>query len=423
MGDESGGPTNIPEEVVSEILCYLPVKSLIRFTIVCKSWFRLIRNNHRFAMKNYLIRTTSSSKVLDNVDYMFSSIRKSGNPCLYSFTKANSFRFSTKFECLPDLSIGISNSCHGIICFHLWREGEEILLCNPLIQEIVLLPPCPTKTTYNGLKALGFDPIQKDYKVVSIDFLSTDNYHCTVNLYSLRHGHWRNLYVSSSPRCIYGIEGRTSNSNGRMHNWFFSKELESGKIGKALLSFDMVEEVLEELPMPNCEDPHAHDHRLLSSTRWQACLSCFSWHFNGRFIHVWVLKDYIWCKAIVVEFPGYDRELMQPSNFWINDKKLFVSIKKGNIIEVFHYNLVTQQLKNTGRKGHLFSSSGYVESLVSIKHFMSLHNECKHDVDGNQNVDEDATLKQEDNGEYIFREVSRKGVRWSRTLNLIKPSK
>ncbi|XP_074263561.1 F-box/kelch-repeat protein At3g23880-like [Silene latifolia] len=417
MGDESGGPTNIPEELVSEILCYLPVKSLIRFTIVCKSWFRLIRNDHQFAMKNYLTRTTSSSKVLDNVDYMFSSIRKSYSPCLYSFTKANSFRFSTKFECLPDLSIGISNSCHGIICFHLWREEEEILLCNPLIQEIVLLPPCPTKTTYMGKRALGFDPIQNDYKVVTIHFPSKDNYLCTVNLYSLRHGHWRNLYVSCSPRCTNGLYGQgTSNANGRICNWLFDKEVEFGKTKLTLLSFDMGEEVLKEFPIPKCghEDPHSHthDHQLLSSTRWQACLSCLhrSRNFPRGFIDVWVLKDCIWTKAIVVNFPDHDR--IEPSHFWINDNELFVNIQKENMREVFHYELGIQQLKRTGSKGFFCSRRGYMESLISLKHFMSPHHECKHAEDDKQNT-----------VEYVLREISRKGVRWSRSFNLVQAFK
>ncbi|XP_074265071.1 F-box/kelch-repeat protein At3g23880-like [Silene latifolia] len=412
MGDnEIVGPNNIPEELVSEILCYLPVKSLIRFTIVCKTWLRCIRNDHQFAMKNYLIQTTSSSTVLDNVDYMFSYVSKSGNPCLYSFTKSKSFRFSTKFECLPDLSIEISNSCHGIICFHFWREG--ILLCNPLIQEIVLLPPCPTKTTYNGKKALGFDPIQNDYKVVAIDFPSKDNYLCTVNLYSLRHGHWRKLYSSISPRCSYGLEGDgASNANGRICNWLFDKEVEFGKTELTLLSFDMGEEVLKEFPIPKCEheDPHSHtdDHQLLSSTRWQACLSCLhrSRNFNrGFIIDVWVLKDCIWSKAIVVNFP--DHEPIEPSHFWINDNELFVNIQKGNMREVFHYELGTQQLKRTGSKGFFCTTRGYMESLVSLKHFMSPHHECKHN----------------DTGKYVLREISRKGVRWSRSFNLIQASR
>ncbi|XP_074263559.1 F-box/kelch-repeat protein At3g23880-like [Silene latifolia] len=412
MGDESGCLVNIPEELVSEILCYLPVKLLIRFTIVCKSWLCLIRNNHCFAMKNYLIRCTSSSKVLDNADYMFDNLVKSDNPCLYSFTQAKSFRFLKKFECVPNEKIGVSNSCHGIICIHLFRKSE-IFLYNPSIQEVVLLPPCPN----NGKKALGFDPIQNDYKVVAIDFPNTDNYLCRVNLYSLRHGHWRKLYTSISLRCTHGIEGDgASNANGRIYNWLFNKQhgMEKKKLG--LLSFDMTEEVLKEFPMPKCEDPHLHDHELLSSTRWQACLICLpkSYYFTHGFIDVWVLKDWIWSKAIVIKFP--DRELMQPSKFWINDNELFVNVEKGNTIEVFHYNLATKKLKFTGRKGSLWCSRGYVESLVSLKRLMSLHHESKHGEDGKQINDQvEVASKQEDTSRYVLREVSRKGVRWSQT--------
>ncbi|XP_074283713.1 putative F-box protein At1g32420 [Silene latifolia] len=406
MGDECGGPTSIPQELVSEILCYLPVKSLIRFTIVSKSWLRLIRNNHRFATKNYLTRTTSSSRVLDNADFMF-DVQRSNKPCLYAFNEAKTFRFLKNFVCVPDVPIQVSNSCHGIICFYLCLEGE-VLLCNPAIEEVLLVPQCPSM--YN-MTALGFDPINNDYKVVACPYYCNSNYPCRVDVYSLRHGHWRTVQVSDSIS-DYRLVDVESSSNGRMLIWMAYRDIDKTN---AIVSFDMVDNVSKKLPMPKCQLSKTHKHQLLSSTRWQACVSCFpnSQDFNSRFIDVWVLKDWIWRKELAVKFA--DHEPMRPINFWLNEYELLVAIQKAETEEVFHYDLDTQQLKHTRRKRELGDGSrGYVESLVSIKNLMSLHHERNR-----KNDDQDIASSQENDGRYILREVRRKGVRLFQSFKLM----
>ncbi|KAK9743371.1 hypothetical protein RND81_03G235000 [Saponaria officinalis] len=422
MGDVIEGPSILPQELVAVILCKLPLKSLLRFTTVCKTWLSMIRNDHHFAIKHYLARTTSSSHVLDDVDYMFDLTRATSNrkPCLYSFTAAKTFRYMYKFECVPDMTIDMSNSCHGVICFGLISRCQA-LLCNPSIQEAVLLPPSPNK----GEPALGFDHISNDYKVVTINCENI----CTVNVYSVRQGYWRNLQVNASFLCnseIIGYGG--SNANGRMCNWLFGKKLESTRTrATGLLSFDMVEEVLKELPMPECRIHKIHEHKLLSSSRWQGCISCLPdlWDDNSKFVDVWVLKGsgtinrseyWTWNKMFAVKLPGDDP--MHSSNFWLNDKEMFVNVGQLDTEEVFHYDLDTQQLRRTGRKGFIFGLN-YVGSLVSIKCLMSPKHGSKHGESVQQNVGQDEDSKSDDNGGFIFRVVGRKGVRWSHSLKPI----
>ncbi|KAK9725368.1 hypothetical protein RND81_05G139100 [Saponaria officinalis] len=349
-----------------EILSYLPVKSLIRFTCVCKSWLDLIRNDHQFD----LTRTTSSSNVLDNIDCIFDQVAGSKEPCLYSFTERKTLRLLMKFDCaptridfqesssfVPEMPLWVSSSCHGIICFHLYTSSE-ILLCNPSIQEVVLIPPCPNDGSVRGF---GFDPVNQDYKVVAFSFFNG-------NLYSLREGRWRNLCVSSTNfrYCNTYLRGHSAlNGNGRICNWLLAEEVGSepvimGPFGKRIiLSFDMVEEVFKEVPMPECQDPTTHEHKLLSTTKWEACISCIH-HRHSTSCEVWVLNE---------------RSLpMLPLNLWLNDRELLFVVMKGQIREVHHYDLRTNQTKDTGRRGSLHRSmGGYVESLISIKHLMSLY--------------------------------------------------
>ncbi|KAK9743370.1 hypothetical protein RND81_03G234900 [Saponaria officinalis] len=413
------GLSILPQELVAVILCKLPLKSLLRFTTVCKTWLSMIRNDHHFAIKHYLARTTSSSHVLDDVDYMFDSTRATSNhePCLYSFTAAKTFRYLYRFECVPDMTIKMSNSCHGVICFSL-ISSSQALLFNPSIQEVVLLPPSPNK----GRPALGFDHISNDYKVVTVNCENI----CTLNVYSVRQGYWRNLQVNASLQCVSELKGHSvSNANGRMCNWLFSKNLESTKYATGLLSFDMVEEVLKELPMPECRIHKIHKHRLLSSSRWQVCISCLprSWDYNSKFVDVWVLKGsgtinrseyWTWNKMFAVKLPGDGP--MRPSNFWLNDREMFVNVGELYKEEVFHYDLDTQQFRRTGRKGSIFGLN-YVGSLVSVKCLMSLNHASKYGESDRQTVGQDEDSKPDDNGGFIFRVVSRKGVRWSHSFN------
>ncbi|KAK9675740.1 hypothetical protein RND81_11G027300 [Saponaria officinalis] len=179
-----------------------------------------------------------------------------------------------------------------------------------------------------------------------------------------------------------------------------------------IVSFDMVEEVFNEVPMPECLHPNTHSHELISTSKWQACVSCIH---EYSMCEVWVLNtDRRWSKELVVKHSDQE-PMLQPLNLWLNDNEFLFEVTQGHIREVFHYDLRTHQLKSTGRRGSLhLSKGGYVESLVSIKRFMSLHHPCKL---GEYN-DQNESPKLQNNGEYIFREVTRRGIRLSYSFKL-----
>ena len=59
----------LPEEVISEILCRLPVKSIMQCSCVCKLWYSLIRNPN--FITTHLKTTLSSSNPNTNHYLLF----------------------------------------------------------------------------------------------------------------------------------------------------------------------------------------------------------------------------------------------------------------------------------------------------------------------------------------------------------------
>lgn len=445
--DDSSCCRDMPMEVLNEILIYLPVKSLIRFTCVCKAWLHLIRNNPRFAIRHYLARTTSSSRLMDNVDYFVEYFSKYGRGCrsttdeevlrlsIYSLTEKRTFRLFKKLEFGPGLEVSVSNFCHGIMCVYVSSaRGAKFLLCNPATREVVPLPVSPNIAAH-GLPrfGLGFNPTDNDYKIVAAHPPAIFSAHNSwlVDVYSVRSGCWHSIHAIGSLEHFESLEGEPAlNANGRILNWV--GYLKSTTAMKGLVSFDMVDEVFRETPMPECVYPNSwRQHHLLPSSRCQACLCCSSFpsidlrgdeFFNG--IDIWVLngddnEQGMWIKQVSFRFP--DQEVVAwPLNVWMNDKELFMYVQKnGTVEEVFHYDLGTQELKRTGRLGTLVNPDGYAESLVSIKGFMpsSSHEAAQ---GGNGKKDEKQEQKDDDRSACFIREVGRRrnDVRWSFSFKL-----
>ncbi|CAH9058544.1 unnamed protein product [Cuscuta epithymum] len=447
MGDKmetSDNGYDMPMEVLIEILIHLPVNSLIRFTIVCKSWLHLIRHNPQFALRHYLTRTRlpSSYTLMDNVDYIVDYFGKYGRSCtnttdetlrmfIYNLTVKKTFRLVKKIEYGPRVDACVSNFCHGIMCAYVTstNSGARVLLCNPAIGEVLPLPLPPNFATRETPKlGLGFDPINNNYKIVAAHppsvFAGRDFWQ--VDVYSLRDGCWHNLNALGSLVEFSTLTSEaTLNANGRVLNWLGHLKYSTMPV-QGLLSFDMVDEVFQEVTMPECLYPNSwRQHHILSSSGCQACLCCSSFpsvdlkkdeHFNG--IDIWVLnrdndddEKMLWHKHFSFTFS--DDGLVWPVNIWLSNHELLLHVRKQEMRteEVYHYDHLTHQLTRTSRFGTLMNADGYTESLISIKGLMpsSYH----------QYVDEG----DEDEKDYVcfVREVGRKNndVHWSYSFKLL----
>ncbi|KAL9237042.1 hypothetical protein vseg_011632 [Gypsophila vaccaria] len=160
----------LPEELIVDILSRLPVKSLLRFKSVCKSWRDLI-NTRRF-IKLHLKRSQESNSggiiTLYHDTRLYSlNFHRPGNPLgteLHGPAFLDYYK-SRWNELGPPVLVG---SCNGLLCFAM--PCDAYVLYNPSTRAFKRLPKV-TRTCYYGFRVYSyflFDNVKDDYKVFEL---------------------------------------------------------------------------------------------------------------------------------------------------------------------------------------------------------------------------------------------------------------
>ncbi|CAI9109518.1 OLC1v1009351C1 [Oldenlandia corymbosa var. corymbosa] len=174
----------VPEEIVTEILLKLPVRSLMRCNCVSKTWRALIRNlsiGHKHLNRNnnrnnsvFLIRQIEDNRFSNESEkyhelLLTHKCDKDDNPGDYHHYY-NNFSLLVLSSCLPpdEPQLQLYGSCNGILCISKWVRRPY--LYNPVTRECLKLPD--SSANMNGswdrsLMGFGFDALTNDYKVMS----------------------------------------------------------------------------------------------------------------------------------------------------------------------------------------------------------------------------------------------------------------
>ncbi|XP_062162172.1 F-box/kelch-repeat protein At3g06240-like [Alnus glutinosa] len=259
---------SLPNEVIAKILSRLPVKSVIRFRCVSKTWCSLISRPHFIA--THLSRAlynpqNSSNLVFHHFDYR---LKKDLSPAIrihllsldsrkqersliterldHDFTRDPSDFIGSR--CIHDC-MKVIGSSNGLFC--LTRGFDSYFLCNPCIQKAISIPH-PNMGLW-GLATqphgFGYCPKTDDYKVVRVvDVKGTT--HSLVDIYTLRTGAWRSF---SAPGLPYNFSesnsGGTIFINGTVH-WPACTREHQRPFRHLIVSFDMEYEVFHEMAVP-----------------------------------------------------------------------------------------------------------------------------------------------------------------------------
>ncbi|XVF11270.1 hypothetical protein REPUB_Repub08aG0012400 [Reevesia pubescens] len=153
-------------DLLSEILIGLPVKSLLRFKSVSKGWYSIISD------PNFCRRLLPPDSVAD--------LFLSGTFWLkleYEFVPLTDKSFDAPFKSLTfdDNTAGlrILQSCNGLLCctcIHAYSSKHDYYIYNPTTKQFFTLPQLPTeeKITVYGF-GFAIDPAKSPYyKVVFI---------------------------------------------------------------------------------------------------------------------------------------------------------------------------------------------------------------------------------------------------------------
>ncbi|KAI3954990.1 hypothetical protein MKW98_004993 [Papaver atlanticum] len=292
-------PKSLTEDLLIEILLWLPVISLLRFKAVCKYWRSIIESSdfiHRHAnfgnstskLGNFIFQYRPGN-ILDKEykSYFFvlsssSSSRGSGGG-----EEEDSGQWSFKYLGIsPHLSddyeydmydtyppeTKMVGSCHGIICIHD-PHLRDVILWNPATKKFRCLPKSlPLLDEFGVLQSefvlFGFDCETYDYKVLQITFFEINNEvditpPDRIQIYSLRSDSWRwcidaNLY-GHSYKGITENQGRYLNSSYYfVGNNFRRKEIIMDSVLRSydhpepvVLSFNFSRESFRMIPVPD----------------------------------------------------------------------------------------------------------------------------------------------------------------------------
>ncbi|KAL5710816.1 hypothetical protein ACHQM5_021331 [Ranunculus cassubicifolius] len=360
---------DFPEDVVFQILLWLPVMTLLRFKSVCKSWRSLIESS-----------TFTTQQHLHNIDY-------NGKGKVISRYCSKTYRlfYGDKFELSTDLgfdrhwydprALKLLDCCNGIICLYNICKGE-VALWNPATRQLRPLPesPIPRRPDYSSYPylnqtyvAFGFDVSTNDYKVVRIIVFeggpTFKKQNSQVEVYSLSTDSWE--IIHKDVLLPLNIVNAPRSARNGMCFWFGY----SGDIS-LLLSFNLSNNVIGTVPLPeSCDYAECIDfmNDKLALIYPVDDMSQSEMHrregVNRRF-EIWVLQDYhvngSWTKHHTLgPFDGFC-----PGRFSMNGECVLVA---GQGRKVFLYDIVTEEmiiLHDTADVQYDFIS--YNESLVQI---------------------------------------------------------
>ncbi|KAI5640291.1 hypothetical protein M9H77_00240 [Catharanthus roseus] len=331
---------NLPQDALTEILLRLPVKSLIRFKCVSKSWFSLLtsplfidmhlkfsltRDDEFVLIKRFVNDDTTHETLLSL------HINDESLSVLVSDLEIPSFIDEPPYYHVPELM----GSCNGIICLFYY---DNFILFNPATRQIRIIPPhppCPEDFfRICECWGFGFDTATDDYKIViisrleienplndtDIEFLNQDSDHHEARIYSLRMDSWKELdYVPPKIRSF--------RPNG--FDLFFNNRIHWTEWAPYILSLDISTEVFHKFGYPKANEISSYGRYYKSLAVINNTLTLILYdshrssnsHFLEQFIDVWIMKEYSneesWSKQYSIgPFTGISR----PISIWKNNR-------------------------------------------------------------------------------------------------------
>jgi F-box interacting protein len=363
----------LPEDLVTEILLWLPVVSLLRCKCVCKSWYALITHQN-FVAKHILHNKKNSNTLL--LVQRRDEITEIDLVSTLSYETLQVLRSQP----LPPPSLFLG-SCNGLVCL---RDDSalRVVLWNPATKETKVVPksnlphfaPAGHKLGIDGI-GFGFDAKTNDYKIVTLlsiyDPLTIHDHSmgkmAQSEVYSLSADSWRKADIppfSISPVYSSSVRGMNTYTNGMA-----SLEAYGDNRGN-LLSFDMSNEVFLKTPMPDdvLLDEFS-DGADIFALNESIAMVVLVWDKGMSEIcyDIWLLlevgvKD-SWTKLFSIG-PFTDFQQPRPLGFWKNDAVLFENLDG----QMVWYDPSTKEMTNLPIHGEPYSLQlvTYMETLVSV---------------------------------------------------------
>ncbi|KAK9942605.1 hypothetical protein M0R45_008259 [Rubus argutus] len=372
---------HLPCEIIEEILLQLPVKSLLRFKCVSKSWLTLI-SDHKF-IKSHLHHSTkhhsdqTSSLVMLSSTSLLHSLHLQEVSAATTEADADDVLLKsmavTSTQRRPSVKdVKIVGSCNGLLCLVL--HSQHTIIYNPSTRHVQQVPsPHEAVLGKDYFYGFGYDSFNDDCKIVRATCSSKDgNFVTQLDIFTLKTNAWRTKTKTLPFYFMSNVVGTLL--NGALH-WTVRR---GNNISPAddhdprpfgIVAFDLTEETYKEVPLPCDGDKHFSFYGL---GVLGGCLSMLH-SPHGSDYQVWVMKEY-GIKASWSVFTTIPQK-MEDSREYMGLMSLLCVLNKGEILMMLHnHNKVV--IYNPGHRkfrtifnGEIGSSqlALYLETLVSPK--------------------------------------------------------
>ncbi|RHN59199.1 putative F-box domain-containing protein [Medicago truncatula] len=245
----------LPHELIIQILIWLLVKSLIRFKCICKLWFSLI-SDPNFANSHFQLTTTTHTPRIMCISPLSHEIRSIGFEAFLNDDDPASLNINFSLRG-PYFPVEIRGSCRGFILLYC---HPIIYIWNPSTGFKKQIPVSPFRSKLAAycridIHGFGYDQSRDDYL-----------------FFSFRDNTWKETESTPFPYAVIPSRRKGLLFNGVVHWLALRRNL--GWI--VILTFDLMEKKLFEMPLPNNVDHRALVHSGL-------------WVF-GEFLSLWAMN-------------------------------------------------------------------------------------------------------------------------------------
>ncbi|KAG5632017.1 hypothetical protein H5410_003734 [Solanum commersonii] len=350
----------LPDEMIEEIVSWMPVKSVGQFRCVSRHW-RSFLSDLKFikAYLNYQSNKHEKFKLIliSGVSQSRHSLHINPNPQNGIDAISTELSFHEKWK-------KIIGSCNGLVL--VLDEEDAAFLINPTILEYYRISNSPLALPKHGTSiayALGYDFSSDDYKVITLSCyrgVLEGDLLCTYVDVSARMGFWRRLERISHNGAI-PIHGFGVFLNGALH-WLAGKYYCSTSI---IVAFNLTDEKFLEVPIPTITTTSLLHFYGIVALKW--CLCVMGDRRNENEIDVWMMKEYgvveSWTKFIVVKnaFPFCPTPVCLMSD----DDIILVAPGKAKLIIYNKKKEQQREMNVDGKTSECIRTRTFMESLVS----------------------------------------------------------
>ncbi|EYU39786.1 hypothetical protein ABFS82_06G173000 [Erythranthe guttata] len=345
----------LPAEIIEEILLRLPVRSLLKFTSVSKSWRALISSND-FIKAHLEISRKDTNFTRYGVVSAYLPLSHCSLPSLFSGLVTDAVSVDFPFP-ISVATVCVRGTCNGLVCIVI--SMKHIFLWNPSTRKFKQLPDATDDrlTMFVINYGFGYDESNDDYKVLVVFNGGRDG--AIVKIYSCTTNSWKRIEAFE--------DGLPFNETGRFvsGNLHWSRRRVNESDSKwDIVSFDLASEICGNVAQPIYVDgDFAPWFRPFGD-----CLCVFYDH-PGIGVDVWVMKEYgvseSWAKIVTVPYlhdPGQGRF-----------SKPFCIGPKGEIlVECLRSFMIYSPKDKRSRLAEIRSASPFLEADVYCESLVSL---------------------------------------------------